>query len=841
MSSTAIAISLCSANTSQVRHLANVGFEPVGGTLFGQPRNNVTLETLFGDTVAISNNGLRLAVGAPGHDDPAGTGSGGNGGLFVYDFDATTSAWTQSAAYLGNDGEKLGSEFAMSANGSRLAVRRNPGTGTSSVIVYNTVTKSPIGNVIPGCSFGANTVSMSPDGNRLAVSCEKFSKVNPTVNSVGKVDVYEWNASTSIWESLDSITGTTVSSLFGTATSFDASGLRLAVSAVLYNGSALRPGAAFVYDLNTSDGSWTPIGAMVQGALHLDRFGTALALSADGTTLVVGAPTHKPVTTNTIDGYVAVFKLANATWMPKGSILYGSDGEEFGRSVTVSADGSRFAASASTANNGAGLVRMYEYQTATASWIQANGDIESLGAGDNLGDEKKGIAMTADGLRIVVGASLGDSGSFQTGHARVFNTFLSPSASPSMSPSRSPSKDPNLPSTSPSRSPSTSAPNSDFIVSPKPPSTISPTIVMGKFDWDLERVGPVVALFNDESSSQEILLTYSISHRTAVVKIFDITCKNLVASQVVAVSHESNVTSSTRSLLRVALDLNQASIVTSSIWKNSTTVDEGKIEMCVRVDLVLDDAAKTSVNFHEQKLYLSIGLSQGFTVSQIDLARDEADEADEQAQVQFGITSCQCNAAQQCVNDVLVQGDDVFICVFAPPDSEIEISDVEELTFNQGSFFIAAVLNSTSDALTAVSLFGKTAVIRSQLPSELFDATNPANLTAVGAVSIRFGSISRRNLRFGIGEYVRHVGHSDSRMMQVQPKEEQAGFTVSMALAPLESSNPPKAGGNTGAIIGGVIGGIVGVAIIVALLLAGRRRKKDEEEEEAAGVSIVHA
>jgi hypothetical protein len=163
----------------------------------------------------------------------------------------------------------------------------------------------------------------------------------------------------------------------------------------------------------------------------------------------------------------------------------------------------------------------------------------------------------------------------------------------------------------------------------------------------------------------------------------------------------------------------------------------------------LDDAAQTSVNFHEQKLYLSIGLSQGFAISQIDVDRDEADEKNQDAQVEFGITSCHCNVTRDCVNDVLVQGADVFICVFTPADSDIVISAVEELDFNQGTFSVAAVNNSVSDALTAVSLFGKTAVIRTQLRSEFFDATNPANMTAVGNVSIRFSNSTRRNLRIG--------------------------------------------------------------------------------------------
>ena len=181
-----------------------------------------------------------------------------------------------------------------------------------------------------------------------------------------------------------------------------------------------------------------------------------------------------------------------------------------------------------------------------------------------------------------------------------------------------------------------------------------------------------------------------------------------------------------------------------------------------------------------------------------------------------------------------MQGADLFICVYAPTNSDIEISAVEELDLTQGNVSIAAVDNSTSDALTAVFLFGKIAVIRSQLPSNLFDATNPANLTAAGQISVRFGSGARRNLRFGVGNNVHHDKHVGTRMMQAQAQaqaqkeDKQAGFLVTMALAPLKESEKPSAGAgtNTGAIVGGIVGGIAGVAIIVALLLAGRRRKQ---------------
>ena len=111
---------------------------------------------------------------------------GGNGGLFVYDFNTTLAAWVQSASYIGNVGEGLGLRFAMSSDGSRLVLRRNHHTTNSTVEVYNTITKARVGNTITGCPYEADAISISPDGNRLAVSCEKSTTTgSPSLANAG--------------------------------------------------------------------------------------------------------------------------------------------------------------------------------------------------------------------------------------------------------------------------------------------------------------------------------------------------------------------------------------------------------------------------------------------------------------------------------------------------------------------------------------------------------------------------------------------------------------------------------------------------------------------------------
>ena len=129
----------------------------------------------------------------------------------------------------------------------------------------------------------------------------------------------------------------------------------------------------------------------------------------------------------------------------------------------------------------------------------------------------------------------------------------------------------------------------------------------------------------------------------------------------------------------------------------------------------------------------------------------------------------------------------------------------------------------------------------SQLRSELFDDTSPSTLLAQGRVSLRFGNdpnAVRRNLRIGIGSSLHESGTSNSRLMQEQPQEEQAGFGVSMALAAVNSASTDnkniKSGGKKGALVGGIIGGFAGAALVVTLLIACRRKKDDEEPRDGS-------
>jgi hypothetical protein len=124
-------------------------------------------------------------------------------------------------------------------------------------------------------------------------------------------------------------------------------------------------------------------------------------------------------------GHVRVYDLSGGSWTQVGADIDGEAADDYsGWSVAMSADGSRIAIGA-FANDGSGNslsasghVRVYDLSG--GSWIQVGADIDGEAAGDQSGYS---VAMSADGSRIAIGAIANDgSGNLfnDSGHVRVY-------------------------------------------------------------------------------------------------------------------------------------------------------------------------------------------------------------------------------------------------------------------------------------------------------------------------------------------------------------------------------------------------------------------------------------
>ena len=124
-----------------------------------------------------------------------------------------------------------------------------------------------------------------------------------------------------------------------------------------------------------------------------------------------------------------VYSESGGTWTQVGGDIEGeAAGDGAGRTVSMSADGTRVAIGATENDANRGHVRVYSESGGT--WTQIGGDIDGEDALDNSGVS---ISMSSDGTRVAIGATQNDGSSgpdSYAGHVRVFAPFCDASVAP---------------------------------------------------------------------------------------------------------------------------------------------------------------------------------------------------------------------------------------------------------------------------------------------------------------------------------------------------------------------------------------------------------------------------
>ena len=121
--------------------------------------------------------------------------------------------------------------------------------------------------------------------------------------------------------------------------------------------------------------------------------------------------------------------LLASSWTQVGGDIDGeAAGDRAGRTVSMSADGTRVAIGATENDANRGHVRVYSESGGT--WTQIGGDIDGEDALDNSGVS---ISMSPDGTRVAIGATQNDGSSGSdsyAGHVRVYTPFCDASTAP---------------------------------------------------------------------------------------------------------------------------------------------------------------------------------------------------------------------------------------------------------------------------------------------------------------------------------------------------------------------------------------------------------------------------
>ncbi|MEM7511321.1 MAG: hypothetical protein AAF388_10345 [Bacteroidota bacterium] len=257
--------------------------------------------------------------------------------------------------------------------------------------------------------FFGRSVSISSDGTRIAIGGEGN---DGTATLAGHVRVFEESGGS--WGILGSdLDGEAMNDQSGFSVAISGDGTRVAVGAPFNAGGGSAAGHVRVYEYGGS--SWSQVGSDIDGTAAGDFAGWSVSLSDDGTRVAIGATGG-----SSSIGVARVYAESGGTWSQVGSDIVGENTfDEFGRSVSLSSDGTRIAIggpyNAGTATD-AGHVRVYD--ESGGSWSQVGSDIDGESGGDQSGIA---VALSGDGSRVAIGALENDGNGSNSGHVRVYS------------------------------------------------------------------------------------------------------------------------------------------------------------------------------------------------------------------------------------------------------------------------------------------------------------------------------------------------------------------------------------------------------------------------------------
>jgi len=310
----------------------------------------------LGSAVSLSADGNTALVGGNGDNSNIGA---------AWVFTRSNGVWSQQGSKLvASDASgavvQQGSSVSLSADGNTALVGGNQDNSnigaawifTRSNGVWSQQGSKLVASDASGAAQQGSAVSLSADGNTALIG-------GPTDNSdVGAAWVF--TRSNGVWSQQgNKLVGTGGFGLTvqGSAVGLSADGNTALVGGPNNGGSI---GGAWVY--TRSNGVWTQQGSVLigSGAGSQSRQGTSVGLSADGNTALIAGPND--FNAGAVSGSVWVFARSNGAWSQAGSKLVGtgaSGSAQQGESVSLSADGNTALIGGPSDNGSAGATWVF--------------------------------------------------------------------------------------------------------------------------------------------------------------------------------------------------------------------------------------------------------------------------------------------------------------------------------------------------------------------------------------------------------------------------------------------------------------------------------------------------
>jgi hypothetical protein len=382
----------------------------------GQDIDGRNTDDNFGNSVSISSNGKRLAIGIPLSDE-----NGFNSGQAKI-FEEVNGTWSQVGQDINGEaiGDNFGSSVALSSDGTVIAVgapsNDENGSNAGQVRIFEEVNGNwfQIGQDINGEAVDDNSgssISLSAEGIRVAIGARNNDGNGSSSGHTRVLSFIEGG-----WVQIgEDINGEVALDQSGSSVSLSSDGTRVAIGA--RNNSENGPNSGHVRIYEEINGIWGQVGLDIDGESTGDNSGVSTSLSSDGNRIAIGSPLND--SNGSSSGHVRVYEDISGVWKQVGANINGeASGDQSGFSLSLSSDGAKIAIGAYL-NEGTGIgsghVRIYEL--INDNWIQIVLDIDGEAVNDHSGFA---LSLSSDGIRVAIGAPSNDGNSIQSGHSRVY-------------------------------------------------------------------------------------------------------------------------------------------------------------------------------------------------------------------------------------------------------------------------------------------------------------------------------------------------------------------------------------------------------------------------------------
>jgi hypothetical protein len=328
--------------------------------LLGLPLRGASINQAFGNDIALSGNGNRLVVGNKYNN----TAADSAGQVVIYDWNG--NSWISTSSLNGTQAQELfGAAVDISSNGQRLIVgapqyrltTTAPDAPEGRALIYdwdNTLQDWSLSRIIASDEdgeYGGNTVDIAPDGESIAVNggvC--FDPNDP--NRDGAKSFWLIN---NFWTWHQTITNTSASSLYGRSISTSNKDTSFAVGVPYQDGSIQEAGAVHVLMHIPNQ----PVFSLQsQGIATGDLHGYAVALSADGQRVLIGAPGYDNII-NTNVGRCLIYDFTGIGWRQQDQIIGINANDQWGKAVAMAENGRFIAIASPNSLQNRGTVRVY--------------------------------------------------------------------------------------------------------------------------------------------------------------------------------------------------------------------------------------------------------------------------------------------------------------------------------------------------------------------------------------------------------------------------------------------------------------------------------------------------